>query len=480
MSSLVFPGEMGEGRAAAAAAGSSKIQGEGSQLSHPPPPLPQLPLAMAVRTALLAALGLYFALSQFSQPREHGKGGTARVRFSSQSSKRESPDTGPGPVGQPPSEQGPAAADRSNTSRAKLRLAVCILGQVGRTELDSKIRNLIEPNFETVDMHFFLILQPGDPAYSNEAPQTCKAAPGTLEEAKRRLEPLVRTTATESQRRPLTIYREQWGYNGRGAGDRGLRRMQNNLLQLLSWRDCARHVSRQEILDGGRMFDFVLRMRDNSLAVKPFLVLEQMRRVYRAQPSEILNYADLDEGSLDPTDRIPVMVKKCASWGGLNDKVMMVPRAHVDDALSGMADEYFLGTPSSNWTNTSNTEKYVKRILAERGVPVYREKPGKFPIVDARCEDGESFCVVTHKKDCRPKEPDEFPECSGNYFNPVVKRVIDEENPSESSSTSRNGIIVRLTSAEERRQRRRREYGKVAKDFARDSSHWTLVSKREG
>lgn len=112
---------------------------------------------------------------------------------------------------------------------------------------------------------------------------------------------------------------------------------------------------------------------------------------------------------------------------------MLVPRAHMDSALGGMADEFYLIPHNHTRPATlNNPEMYVKDVLDRLGVPVWAEEdPALFPITDGRCEDSRSFCVVKQFKDCRPENyswPAE--ECklaysNTAYFNPSLSvRVL--------------------------------------------------------
>ena len=49
--------------------------------------------------------------------------------------------------------------------RGRVRVAVCISGQVGRLEIHSKMRNLFAQN-DDLELHAFLVLDPSKVAYS--------------------------------------------------------------------------------------------------------------------------------------------------------------------------------------------------------------------------------------------------------------------------------------------------------------------------
>lgn len=74
---------------------------------------------------------------------------------------------------------------RGRVRERKLRAAVCILGQLGRTEISSKLENLIKPNLNIVDMHVFVLLQGGQANFdTNVGSSECSIAPRSLEDAR--------------------------------------------------------------------------------------------------------------------------------------------------------------------------------------------------------------------------------------------------------------------------------------------------------
>lgn len=98
---------------------------------------------------------------------------------------------------------------------------------------------------------------------------------------------------------------------------------------------------------------------------------------------------------------------------------MLVPRAHLHEALRGPAEEFYLIPKGGRRWGIRNPERYLMLALNTRGVPVHTEPDAvHYPVVDARCEDGERFCVVAGRKDCRPKGLHlSFPECEWAYYN---------------------------------------------------------------
>eukprot|EP00191_Tetraselmis_sp_GSL018_P015961 CAMPEP_0177595766 /NCGR_PEP_ID=MMETSP0419_2-20121207/10570_1 /TAXON_ID=582737 /ORGANISM="Tetraselmis sp., Strain GSL018" /LENGTH=259 /DNA_ID=CAMNT_0019087325 /DNA_START=215 /DNA_END=994 /DNA_ORIENTATION=- len=252
-------------------------------------------------------------------------------------------------------------------------------------------------------IHVFLILQPGDAEFVNLATSECLVAPKSIEDAGKQFSEYVNTTVVHFPRKYYDVNAVVWNYPDRGPKKKF--RLQRHLNQYLSFRACAREVAKQE-LKQNRFFDAILRIRDNSLVLRPFLVRGYASRLYRSLSESERSDVNWRE--------MPVVVKRCASWAGYNDKVMLVPRPHMDASLCGMADDFFL-TVNHQKRRVSNPEQYAKLVLQSRGVPVHREPtPQNFPIADGRCESGDSFCVVKNLKDCHPADSP-VPECNRTY-----------------------------------------------------------------
>eukprot|EP00951_Prasinocladus_malaysianus_P028784 scaffold263678_cov44-Prasinocladus_malaysianus.AAC.1 len=64
----------------------------------------------------------------------------------------------------------------------EFRAAVCVVGQVGRLETDSKVKNLLTPNKAAHgSLDVILVLEEGEAAYTNAKTKPCGAAPESLE-----------------------------------------------------------------------------------------------------------------------------------------------------------------------------------------------------------------------------------------------------------------------------------------------------------
>jgi len=307
-----------------------------------------------------------------------------------------------------------------------LRVAVCVVGQVSRTEVQSKIENLIKPNLGNVHIDVFLILQPGKARFTNQPHPDCKVAPASLEEAHAAFSEHTRTFLFENHFVDWDVPDVKFN-NYPERGQRRKNRLTNHLNQYLSWKRCAKVVAKQEIEDGDEVrYDAVMRVRDNALVLRPFAFRERLNALVRNRyrkmgvepPSTITNQHIRD---------MPVVLKRCSSWGGLADKTMLAPRNYMEEALSGPADLFHLMRKGGNRTEVgevrvSNPETYLKYVFRKLEVPLFNEwRPELFPVTDGRCEDGESFCMVVRRKDCRPPNSP-VRECADTYFKKNVRR----------------------------------------------------------
>ncbi|CAK0865931.1 unnamed protein product [Prorocentrum cordatum] len=123
-----------------------------------------------------------------------------------------------------------------------------------------------------------------------------------------------------------------------------------------------------------------------------------------------------------------VTIKHCQWWGGVNDKVMALPRMYLEKSIGAvypamqavMQDAEPLSAMLALIGDRSeNTEQVVMWTLIGNRVP-FRERGFEMgdsdgddylPFVDGRCYPSEvpggqgRWCVVSHCKDCWPSQP---------------------------------------------------------------------------
>mmetsp|Transcript_23324 Transcript_23324/g.58543 ORF Transcript_23324/g.58543 Transcript_23324/m.58543 type:complete len:350 (+) Transcript_23324:255-1304(+) len=331
-----------------------------------------------------------------------------------------------GDVGQRPHMAAQAARLVPENPPSLLRAAVCVVGQVGRLELESKIANILKPNRRLVTVEWFLLLRSGEPHYTNTAPkQKCSAAPGSLQEAASQISAHNATVvAIERPRRVHQLNTSIWpAYQASQTATLQVR-MQKNFEQLLSWRDCADAVEQAEQRNGAQ-YHVVLRVRDNSLILRPFHLEQPLRSLMLASVAKgKRGHVTSRKKEISMLSSLPVMAKACSAWGGYADKTMLIPRQHMGSALRGPADHFQSSSARGRgWREVRNTETYLKYVLDMLDVPVVaQEDPALMPVTDGRCESGDTFCFVNNSKDCRPQPVSgvKYQECKLSYLS---KRV---------------------------------------------------------
>jgi len=191
--------------------------------------------------------------------------------------------------------------------------------------------------------------------------------------------------------------------NGSAVSDNERRDHINNVLgQARHLRDCAELIKKNEDSAGGR-YDMVVKVRDNTIALRPVV------------PEKLMSITEVN-------------LKHCQGWGGVNDKVMALPRRYLEKTLGAvyptmllvMHHEEPLPPMIYNMKNRSvNTEQVLMWTLIGNQVP-YHERGFEIgdtdgddylPFVDGRCYPSEEpggkgrWCIVSHCKDCWPSQP---------------------------------------------------------------------------
>eukprot|EP00873_Tetraselmis_striata_P007640 jgi/Tetstr1/427904/TSEL_017980.t1 len=241
--------------------------------------------------------------------------------------------------------------------------------QVGSLELESKIANILLSNRHRAAVDWFLVLQSGEPRYSTRAVQNeCTAAPGSLQEAASRIS--AHGTTVHAIERPRVAHEMNtsvWPAYEPLQTVTLQTLMQRVFDQHLSWRDCADAVEQAEQRNGAQ-YHVIVRMRDISLILRPFLLEQPLRRMMASA-----------------------------------DKTMLIPRKHMDSALRGPAD-HFPFSNQGDWRRlrVTNSETYLKYVPDMLGVPVFaQEDPALMPVTSGRCESSDTFCLMVRLKDFR-------------------------------------------------------------------------------
>jgi len=309
----------------------------------------------------------------------------------------------------------PISSDISSLAEnSSLGAAVCILGQLSRLEIESKMQNIIEPlaNFTTVKV--FLSLETGDHGVFNnritadKEDVRCPSSLLDVDGVKAAFAPYFKdgvfaphVDENVTLERWPKLYK--WKHPGNNAHDIAQRRIHiaNVASQLRHQKVCSELIQQSEVSTGGK-YDIVVKVRDNTIAMRP------------VAPDKLLSITE-------------VVLKDCSKWGGVNDKVMALPRKHLEKSLGAtypsmiavMNDDPLDHKLRSMSDQSANTEQVVMHTLVGNAVPFReltfekgdRDGDNYLPFVDGRCYAGKEpgsenrWCIVSHCKDCWPSAP---------------------------------------------------------------------------
>eukprot|EP00747_Dinoflagellata_sp_TGD_P148658 gnl/TRDRNA2_/TRDRNA2_176941_c0_seq23.p1 gnl/TRDRNA2_/TRDRNA2_176941_c0~~gnl/TRDRNA2_/TRDRNA2_176941_c0_seq23.p1 ORF type:complete len:407 (+),score=19.74 gnl/TRDRNA2_/TRDRNA2_176941_c0_seq23:84-1304(+) len=321
------------------------------------------------------------------------------------------------------------------------RLAVCVTGQLSRLETESKLKNFLMQESQTVaDVDLFVVMEvnssifvniKSDPAHDIRQKGHWRHASPELAACHTDL-----LDATQVQKRFAPFYRsglymghvnwnvtwENWGnYLTDKPRKYRVTRMPSHLSQWFKWSQCSDLIQKAEQEDvsrGGKPYDFVIRIRDNGIVVMPWSITAPGSRFSKVRSPSVL-------------------VKSCAQ-GGVHDKFMVAPRNHAIAALMSpftYAMKVNSGDPAAveYFRGVRRPEAFLRYSWLGANVPVRKADTRgiNLPVVDGRClakdsgSSTRSFCIVTGYKDCHP---DKFGFDETTYQTCPSKTLLGQEN----------------------------------------------------
>jgi hypothetical protein len=284
---------------------------------------------------------------------------------------------------------------------------------MARLEVTSKIENVVKPLAGLTNTDVFLALETGKATYNNEETNVehlverkeaslasldlCRSSQMSEAAVKRAFAPYLRASEF-APHESFKVDTARWPrmYTGKMyKKDLPQKEHISNVLgQMWHQRQCMDMIQQHEDSMQGK-YRFVIKVRDNTLAVRPVV------------PQNILSIKRL-------------IFKECAAWGGVNDKVVAMPREYLEGSLGStfelmmkVMDDRKLEPYLQDMSRTAiNTEQILYWTLRYNRIP-FEEVNGRtmsdiLPFVDGRCmlhgtED--RWCVVTDCKDCHPAKP---------------------------------------------------------------------------
>eukprot|EP00927_Polykrikos_kofoidii_P048364 TRINITY_DN42622_c0_g1_i1.p1 TRINITY_DN42622_c0_g1~~TRINITY_DN42622_c0_g1_i1.p1 ORF type:complete len:375 (-),score=43.40 TRINITY_DN42622_c0_g1_i1:115-1239(-) len=274
-----------------------------------------------------------------------------------------------------------------------LGVAVCIAGQLGRLEICSKVRNLMNPLLLAgIQVDVFVSVSTGSARFDDLGEtQNCEK-PLTEDFVKETLASVLTAyvfSDVEQENVSLDLWPSLYtDYDGCTHCTRRARHLANLLEMYRHWADCATLILRSEEERGGS-YQSVIRVRDDTLVVRP------------VAPSIMTNLT-------------AVKVKACMSWGGINDKLAFMPREHMEYVLCGPYIALKSHTVAAI-SNAVNSETLVKMAYESMRLPVEKVEmedswaAATIPMVKGECrgllKSGENrWCITEQSEDCYPSE----------------------------------------------------------------------------
>jgi len=308
-----------------------------------------------------------------------------------------------------------SAADAAKAP--SLGVAVCVVGQLSRLEIESKVQNIIEPLASITSVDVFLSLEIGDDGVFNN-PQTvgnsggCESSEMDEDGVRAAFAPYFRDgvfgphvteNVTLERWSKLYVSNKHASVTKDDTSDTArMAHISNVFAQMRHQRDCAELIKKNEDSAGGQ-YDIVVKVRENTIALRPVV------------PEKLMAITE-------------VTLKHCNWWGGVNDKVMALPRMYLEKTIGAvyssmmhaMTDEGPLSPFFMLSNRSENTEQVVMWTLILNQVPYdemtfelgsNQDGDDYLPFVDGRCYPSEDpggkgrWCVVSHCKDCWPRQP---------------------------------------------------------------------------
>ena len=335
---------------------------------------------------------------------------------SGQSSAASVPLPQPSPAPLAPQEDGKSAG-----------LAVCVTGQLARLELRSKVQNLLAVHGPE-RAGLFLVLEKGDAVYVNakthQVEGGCDVEP-TPDEVQEAAQPYLRGALFPKHMiYPVNmsewpVYRPDLNGHGRRSEHEKLFHLQSHHAQFEHGQECARLMLEEEARTGKR-YEAMVRVRDNGVVSARF------------SPLAITANAGSRE----------VFAKDCNGWGGVSDKVLIVPRDMVESAFMhhfDMMSSILEGPPTAYAqhaatmrgisSRVTTSEKLLLAFLENANLTVSRLSDF-IPVIDGRCFNateprhvgttpdpaGKQWCAEPSCKDCNgsalPWDLDGFGFCN--------------------------------------------------------------------
>lgn len=250
--------------------------------------------------------------------------------------------------------------DLAAPSQKKSGAFVCITGQIHRLELDGKIRNLFEPMEATHRVDLAFVLSMGQATFVAKRSQKvfegiARGAFPTFDHVRKRLVGRFGLLHMRKMMQPeMPIVNQQYvDALDKGGQDHSLRvhRSKSHIRQWSSYFHCLDMLDQFEDFLGAR-YDVVMRMR------------EDVHIPFPVDFSSVLQHVD----------KRTLLVQKCDSWGGINDKIAVLARESAVEYFTSPLEQFYLRPNETMKAKSSqqvkNPETFLKRSYEEEDFAV--------------------------------------------------------------------------------------------------------------
>jgi len=275
-----------------------------------------------------------------------------------------------------------------------LSCAVCVVGQLARLELESKVQHVVEPNLRAGHtIALLMVLSQGKSKYVNgrtsgrtgkvlladgpfallderqlQASIWSKLGSSSRSNASAstsRFSLRISLEAETNRRYPADLVWAQHLNKAHRGINASLVRQQLHILQWSHLRTCMFLVDAEEQSKAGKRFGLVLKLREDSFALQPWLI-----------PS---SWAQRGLTSL-----------RCMHWGGVMDSTFAVGRRWAWAIMEGLSADWYISHYALSEAGLAiphNPESWIAGLAKLKNVPLQTKALCKLPFVSVRFVD---------------------------------------------------------------------------------------------
>lgn len=267
----------------------------------------------------------------------------------------------------------------NHTSKGRRHIGVCVIGQLGRLELESKLKHVLcgqNQTLTSIDVVF--VLSPGRIRYVNSHTDFGGHAAWTRQSlnasmATKRCPSMERGTLIidDAPQESLPfIHAEYVLASNKFPRDmpKKVKRARAHVRQWRAMYACHQHFVQNEQINN-KAYDAFVKMRDDSFFPSPWAIDTDLWR-----------------------DR--VLVKECNSWRGLNDKVAWLDAKYGYEFFARPLLDWYFDYNGLKNLKRSNPESYLSAVLRKHEVMVKQVHADIIPAITSRPTASGSACVV--------------------------------------------------------------------------------------